>query len=139
MIIIAVDFGKARTGLAVCDPSELLASPLTVIKENNRQRLLAEIARCCTERRAEAVVVGLPKNMDGTEGESALNARELGAQLMEKTGLTVDFFDERGTTITAHGYLNATDTRGKKRKETVDAVAAVIILEDYLMARRNRS
>ena len=76
--------------------------------------------------------------MDGTEGESARGAREFGAALAERTGLPVDFCDERGTTITAHEYLNATDTRGKRRKAVVDAVAATVILENYLAARRSR-
>ena len=81
--------------------------------------------------------MGLPKNMDGSEGESAQNAREFGALLQEKTGLPVAFVDERGTTVTAHGYLNQTDVEGKKRKAVVDSVAAVIILQNYLDYRRN--
>lgn len=139
MILISVDLGKARTGLAVCDPMEIIASPLAVVHEHNRQKLAEKIAELCRARKAEGLVLGLPRNMDGTEGESAQNARVFGAQLAALTGLRVDFCDERGTTITAHGYLNGTDTRGKKRKETIDAVAAVIILEDYLRGRRNRS
>ena len=122
MVILGVDLGKARTGVAVCDKSELLASPVEVVNEHNR----------------EQIVVGLPRNMDGSEGESAQNARAFGAELAEKTGLPVDFSDERGTTITAHGFLNETNTRGKRRKATVDAVAATIILQDYLDYRRNR-
>ena len=82
--------------------------------------------------------MGLPRNMDGSEGESAQNAREIGALLEEVTGLPVEFVDERGTTITAHGYLNETNTRGKKRKAVVDAVAATVILEDCLRRRRNQ-
>ena len=85
---------------------------------------------------AELLAVGLPRNMDGTEGESAQNAREIGALLEESTGLPVEFVDERGTTITAHGYLNDTNTRGKKRKAVVDAVAATVILENFLEKRR---
>ena len=134
MVILGVDLGKARTGVAVCDKSELLASPVEVVNEHNRERLL-QLAKA---RRAEQIVVGLPRNMDGSEGESAQNARAFGAELAEKTGLPVDFSDERGTTITAHGFLNETNTRGKRRKATVDAVAATIILQDYLDYRRNR-
>ena len=96
------------------------------------------IAREAAEYGAAQLVVGLPRNMDGTEGESARSAREFGAALAERTGLPVDFCDERGTTITAHEYLNATDTRGKRRKAVVDAVAATVILENYLAARRSR-
>lgn len=138
MVILSVDLGKARTGTAVCDKSELIASPLEVISEFNRGKLAKRIAGLCNERRAELIVLGLPKNMDGSEGESAAAAREFGEILKEATGLPVAFCDERGTTITAHSYLNTTDTRGKKRKAVVDAVAAVIILEDYLRYRKNR-
>ena len=138
MVILGVDLGKARTGVAVCDKSELLASPVEVVNEHNRERLLERVAQLAKARRAEQIVVGLPRNMDGSEGESAQNARVVGAELAEKTGLPVEFSDERGTTITAHGFLNETNTRGKRRKATVDAVAATIILQDYLDYRRNR-
>lgn len=138
MIIMAVDLGKARTGLAVCDRGEVLASPLAVIQERDRARLVERVAAAARDSGAELLVVGLPRNMDGTEGESAQNAREAGAMLAEASGLPVDFCDERGTTITAHNYLNATNTRGKKRKAVVDAVAATVILEDYLQGRRNK-
>lgn len=137
MVIMAVDLGKARTGIALCDKTELLASPLTQINEYNREKLLDKISDLVKEKRAELLVVGLPKNMDGSEGESAKNARSFADKLAEKTGLPVDMQDERGTTITAHNYLNATDTRGKKRKSVVDAVAATIILEDYLNRKHN--
>ena len=132
MIILGIDLGKARTGVAICDRGELLASPLTVVNEHNRERLAA-LAR---ENRAELLAVGLPRNMDGTEGESAKNAREIGALLEEAAGLPVAFVDERGTTVTAHGYLNETNTRGKRRKAVVDAVAATVILQNYLDYRR---
>lgn len=138
MVILGVDLGKARTGVAVCDKSELLASPVEVVNEHNRERLLERVAQLAKARCAEQIVVGLPRNMDGSEGESAQNARAFGAEFAEKTGLPVDFSDERGTTITAHGFLNETNTRGKRRKATVDAVAATIILQDYLDYRRNR-
>lgn len=136
MIILAVDLGKARTGIAACDAGEMLASPVTVIEEWNRDKLCEKICTIAKERRAQQLVLGLPKNMDGTEGESAQGAREFGAKLAEAAGLPVDFQDERGTTITAHSFLNETNTRGKKRKAVVDAVAAVIILENYLQRRR---
>ena len=87
-------------------------------------------------KEVELIVVGLPKNMDGTEGESAQYAREFGKKLKEKTGIEVKMQDERGTTITAHKYLNATNTRGKKRKNVVDSVAATIILQNFLDSRK---
>ena len=138
MIIMSVDLGKARTGIAVCDKTEFLASPHAVIFEKSPKKLLEKVSQTAGEVKAELIVVGLPKNMDGTEGESAQNARAFAEQLSESTGIETVMQDERGTTVTAHNYLNATDTRGKKRKNTVDAVAAVIILQDYLDAKKNR-
>ena len=132
MVIISVDLGKARTGLAICDKTGFLASPLTVIEEKSPQKILEKVAKEVLENKAELVVVGLPKNMDGTEGESARNAREFADKLCELTGIKTVMQDERGTTITAHSYLSQRDVRGKKRKQTVDIVAASIILQDYL-------
>ena len=139
MIIMSVDLGKARTGLAVCDKTEFLASPYKVIFEKSPNKLPEKVVQAALEAKAELIVVGLPKNMDGTEGESAQNARAFAEQLKELTGLPVDMQDERGTTITAHGYLNDTNTRGKKRKAVVDEVAATIILQDYLDKRKSRT
>lgn len=136
MVIMSVDLGKARTGIAVCDKTEFLASPYCVIKETYIEHLLDKVAQCALETKAELIVVGLPKNMDGSEGESAENARAFASELQSRTKLPVEMRDERGTTITAHGYLNMTDTRGKKRKAVVDAVAATIILQDYLDYRK---
>lgn len=137
MVIMSVDLGKARTGIAICDKLEMLSTPLTQINEYNRDKLLVKVADIAKEHKAELVVVGLPKNMDGTEGESAKNAREFAESLKELSGLEIAMQDERGTTITAHNYLNTTNTRGKKRKAVVDSVAATIILEDYLNKRHN--
>ena len=138
MIILGIDLGKARTGVAICDKGELLASPLTVVTEYHREQLVEKLSALAKENKAELLAVGLPRNMDGSEGESAQNARDIGALLEAATGLPVEFVDERGTTITAHGYLNETNTRGKKRKAVVDAVAATVILEDCLRRRRNQ-
>lgn len=138
MKILAVDLGRARTGLAVCDENELLASPAGVISEYNMERLAQTIAAQAAERNVGCIVVGLPRNMNGSEGESAKNARAFAENLQKLVSVPVEMRDERGTTITAHGYLNNTDTRGKKRKAVVDAVAATIILQDYLDYRRNQ-
>lgn len=137
MVILGVDLGKARTGVSICDQAEMLAVPLTVVEERNRQRLVDRIAELAREHRAEGIVVGLPRNMDGSEGESALSARESAEQIAEKTGLPVELCDERGTTVTAHHYLNETNRRGKKRKAAVDAVAATVILQNHLDRRRH--
>lgn len=137
MVIMSVDLGKARTGLAICDKTEFLASPYKVIFEKSPNKLPDKIAEAAKEAQAEMLVVGLPKNMDGTEGESAQNARSVAQRLQELTGLPVEMQDERGTTITAHSFLNDTNTRGKKRKNVVDEVAATIILQNFLDKRKN--
>lgn len=132
MVIISVDYGDVRTGVAACDKLQLLASPVTVIKQKDPELLSEEIKKICIEKKAKKIVLGLPKNMDGSEGFRAEACKEFAKLLSEKTGLSVDFQDERLTTVSAHNILNATDTRGKKRKAVVDAVSAVLILEDYL-------
>lgn len=137
MIIMSVDLGKARTGIAVCDKTEFLASPYTVIFEKSPKQLLEKVVNTAKETKAELIVVGLPKNMDGSEGESAQNARAFAENLSNETGIECVMQDERGTTITAHNFLNTTNTRGKKRKNVVDEVAATIILQDYLDKRKS--
>ena len=132
MIIMSVDYGDMRTGIAVCDKMQILASPVCVITEKNRDVLVEKIAELAKERKAERICVGLPQNMDGSYGFRSDACRELGKMLEEKTGLTVAFQNERLTTVSAHNILNAVDVRGKKRKAVVDAVSAVLILEDYM-------
>lgn len=132
MVILSVDYGDARTGIAACDALQMLASSVTVIHQTEQEPLADEICRIAAEKKAQKLVLGLPKNMDGSEGFRAQACREFAALLSEKSGLPVDFQDERLTTVSAHNALNLTNTRGKKRKAVVDAVSAVIILEDYL-------
>ncbi len=136
MIIMAIDYGKARTGLALCDKKEILSFPLGVIEEKDMETLCKKITEKITENKAELVIIGLPKNMDGSLGESAKNAKELGEKLKSKVDINIDFWDERKTTVTAHEYLNQTNTRGKKRKSIIDAVSATIILQNYLDYRK---
>lgn len=135
MIIMAVDIGLARTGIAVCDSMEILASPVCVINESYEPKLIDAICEKAKELRAEKIVVGLPKNMDGTSGERANECSRIGGLIGEKTGIPVVMQDERQTTVTAHNALNVTNVRGKKRKAVVDAVAAVIILQSYIDRR----
>ena len=137
MKILAVDYGKVRTGLAICDEGELLATPLAVIRQTNPEKLAQEITQIARENQVRQIVVGNPFNMDGTEGESAHAAQHLASLIESSCSLPVIMRDERGTTVTAHQYLNQTDTRGKKRKAVVDAVAATIILQNYLDFRKN--
>lgn len=138
MIIMSVDLGKARTGIAVSDKGEGFAFPKTVINEYNTEKLVQKISEWAKELAAEEIVVGLPKNMDGTLGWRAEECSEIAEKIKAATSLPVVLWDERCTTVSAHTALNFTDTRGKKRKEVVDAVAAVIILEDYLAYKKNK-
>ena len=137
MRIMSVDFGDARTGLAMCDITEFLASPVGVRKEKRFDFAVEKVAEAASEHGAEAVIVGLPLNMNGSEGPRAELCREFAAKLGEKISVPIRMWDERQTTVSAAGYLNETDTRGKKRKAIIDAVAAVIILDSYLAWRKN--
>lgn len=137
MIIMSVDLGKARTGIAVSDSGESFAFPKKVITEYNEEKLINKICETAKELGAEMMVVGIPKNMDGSSGWRADECIAIADKIKEKSGIEVNMWDERCTTVSAHTYLNMTDTRGKKRKEVVDAVAATIILEDYLNYRKN--
>ena len=132
MIIMSVDLGHARTGLAISDNTGFLASPLCVIEERYDKRIVEKVSAKAKENKAELIVVGLPKNMDGTEGESAKRCRILAEEIEILSGIKTVLQDERGTTVTAHQYLSAGEVFGKKRKQRVDAAAATIILQNYL-------
>ena len=138
MKILAVDLGDAHTGLACCDRTETLASPIGIIHERHMPRVLAQVAAAVEEYQAGEVVVGYPKNMNNSIGKKAEQCAAFAQQLQELVTVPVVLWDERGTTVSAHNYLNETDTRGKKRKAVIDAVAATIILESYMMYRANK-
>lgn len=137
MIIMSVDLGKARTGIAFSDQNESFAFPKTVITEYNEDKLVNKICDCAVELGAQLIVVGYPKNMDGSAGSRAQDCAAIAEKIGEKSHLETVLWDERCTTVSAHTALNFTDTRGKKRKNVIDAVAAVIILEDYLSFKKN--
>ena len=137
MKIMAVDLGLVRTGLAVSDELELLASPIGTVTQRDFPALADTIAETAKQNGVQQIVVGLPRNMDGSKGESAQRAEAFAESLRNLTGLPVDLWDERLTTMSAIGYLNETNVRGKKRKAIVDTVSATIILEDYLQSRRH--
>ncbi|MCD7892044.1 MAG: Holliday junction resolvase RuvX [Ruminococcus sp.] len=137
MIIMSVDFGDSRTGIAVCGKSEMIASPVCVIQEKDFNRCIEKTAALAKEHQAEKIVVGYPKNMNNTISERAEKCQLFSEELAKLVSCPVKLWDERCTTVSAHNYLNATNTRGKKRKAVVDAVAAVIILESYLEYRKN--
>ena len=132
MKIMSVDYGDARTGVAFSDIRETLASPYAVIKETYQPKLIDKLCEIAEKEKAEKIVVGIPKNMDGSFGFRAEACREFGKNLEEKADLPVDFIDERLTTVMAHNVLSANNVRGKKRKDTVDAVSAVMILQSYI-------
>ena len=136
MYIMSVDVGTARTGIALSDKGEGFAFPKGVITEYNQDKLIVTLTEKAKELGAEMIVVGYPKNMDGSEGFKAKECAFVAEKLKETTGLPVELWDERCTTISAHTALNFTDTRGKKRKAVVDAVAATIILEDFMRRRK---
>ena len=136
MIILSVDYGDKRTGIAVCDKLQLLASPVCVLTEWNADVLAQKIVDIALEKKAEQIVVGLPKNMDGSKGFRADACEELGNIIKSKTDIPIVFWDERLTTVSAHRILSENNVRGKKRKAVVDAVAAVTILQDYIDSRK---
>ena len=130
--IIAIDYGDARTGVAVSDLTGSLAGEALTIQEWNAEKLAQRLAFFARERDAEKFVLGLPKNMDGTEGPRAALYREMAATIQAACGMEVVLWDERRTTVEAHQILSDCNYHGKKRKNTVDAVAASLILEGYL-------
>lgn len=137
MRVMAIDYGDARTGAAVSDEAGLLAGYTRVIAARDRERVLEELAELAGERGVGELVVGLPRNMDGSEGARAALCREFAGELARRTGLPVSLWDERRTTIEAHQILHASGKRMKSHKKTVDAVAACLILEGYL-AKKSR-
>lgn len=136
MIILSIDLGAVRTGLAICDKHEILASPLGTIKEADTDLLASKIIDKIIETKSEMIVIGLPKNMDGSIGASAQKAIDFKSLLESKIDLPIILWDERKTTITAHQYLNEVNIRGKKRKNIIDTLSASIILENYLNYRK---
>lgn len=132
MIIMSVDYGDVRTGIAFCDKNEFLASPHSVIKETYLPKLVDKICEAAKKGSAEKIIVGLPRNMDGTYGYRCEECKALGKLIQEKAALPVDYQDERLTTVIAHSFLSDNNVRGKKRKEQVDAVSASVILQSYI-------
>lgn len=130
--LMAIDFGDTRTGLAVSDASRFLASGIGYVSPGGIDKTVEAVAEAAVENGAVALIVGLPVNMDGSEGGRAARCRKFARMLKESTGLAVAMFDERMTTMTASRYLNETNTRGKKRKGVIDTLSAQIILQNCL-------
>ena len=137
MRVLAIDYGDARTGIAISDASGSIVGRTTVIHSRRPQQTAEAIAALVQESGAERLVMGFPRNMDGTEGPRAALYRDFAALLEQTAGITPVLWDERRTTIEAHQILNESNYHGKKRKNTVDAVAASLILEGYLAYLRN--
>lgn len=135
MKILAVDYGDARTGIAISDLLCSIVGSTTVIHSRNDEKTIDKIRELVRENSVGEIVVGLPKNMDGTEGARAELCRSFAEKLSEATGLPVHMWDERRTTVEAHNILSQHNYHGQKRKNTVDAVAAGLILEGYLAFR----
>ena len=129
---MGIDYGDARTGVALSDLRCTIVGSTCVVPSRNTEKALADIVRMAKEQEVGTIVVGLPRNMNGTEGLRAELCREFAARLGELTGLEIVMWDERRTTVEAHNILSQHNYHGKKRKDTVDAVAASLILEGYL-------
>ena len=134
--IMGIDYGDARTGIAISDLLCSIVGSTTVVPSRNKEKAIADIVRLVKENEVGQIVVGLPRNMDGTEGIRAQLCREFAEDLKMATGLPVDMWDERRTTVEAHNILSQHNYHGQKRKNTVDAVAASLILEGYLAFRK---
>ena len=135
MKIMGVDYGDARTGIAISDLMCSIVGSTFVVPSRNREKAVADIVRLVNENMVGEIVVGLPRNMDGSEGVRAELCREFAAVLEEATGVKTVMWDERRTTVEAHNILSQHNYHGQKRKNTVDAVAASLILEGYLAFR----
>lgn len=135
-MVLGVDFGDSRTGYAVSDALGFAAQTLEVYKEKNMIKVAEHTAKLAKDVNAEKIVLGFPKNMNGTIGDRGKKSKKLAALLKEKTGLPVVLWDERLTTVSAHNLMNQTNVRGIKRKETVDKIAAAFILQSYLDSQR---
>lgn len=132
MKIMSIDYGDVRTGIAMSDIREMLASPYTVINETYQPKLVDKLVEIINENKIGKIVIGLPRNMDGTYGYRCDECKSLGSAIAEKIDIEIAYEDERLTTVMAHNILSDNNVRGKKRKDTVDAVSAVMILQSYL-------
>ncbi len=132
MRVCALDLGDSRTGVAFSDLMGMLVGETAVIHEKNTARLMDKICALMAEKKPDSIAVGCPVNMNGTRGERAERATRLAAEITDRTGIKTVMIDERRTTVDAHRILGDNGVYGKKRKDTVDAVAAALILETYL-------
>ena len=137
MRVMAIDYGDAHTGIAISDLTCQLAGHTETIHSRKREKVVERIGELIREYEVTELVLGYPKNMDGTLGPRAEKAAELSEALREASGLPVTLWDERRTTIAAHEILFSAGKNGKQRKKTVDAVAAALILEGFLTLKNS--
>ena len=135
---LGVDYGDVRTGLAECDVSGMLASGITTIKEGGMRNTAERVAKEATARSCKKIIIGRPKNMDGTEGERATVIKAFAEILSSITDIPIDFYDERMTTMQAYRFLDGAGTFGKKRKDVIDTLSAELILQSYIDRERLR-
>ena len=133
---LGVDYGDVRTGLAECDASGLIAGRIGTISEGGMKRTAERVASEAAVRNCKKIIVGLPKNMDGSEGFRADTVRAFVEILKSLTDIPIDFYDERMTTMQAYRFLDSTSTFGKKRKDKIDTLSAEIILQNYIERER---
>ena len=134
---LGVDYGDVRTGLSECDVSGMLASGITTIREGGMRNTAERVAKEAESRGCKKIVVGLPRNMDGSEGDRAKTVRTFAEILGTLTEIPIDFYDERMSTMQAYRFLDGTATFGKKRKDAIDTLSAEIILQNYLDREKN--
>lgn len=137
MKILAVDYGDSRTGLAICDEGEILASPLKTVFEKNFDRCVEQVAATISESGAKLVIVGDPINMNGSRGERSEKCSLFAEKIRSLVDVPVRMWDERSSTVTAITYMNEVNKRGKKRREVLDQAAAAVILDSFLQFRKN--
>lgn len=133
---LGVDYGDKRTGLAECDASGLIAGGICTVSEGGMNKTAIRVAKEAEARSCKKIIIGLPKNMDGTEGPRADVVKAFAALLSEHTDIPIDFYDERMTTMVAYRFLGETGTYGKKRRDAVDTLSAEIILQNYIDRER---
>ena len=140
MRILGIDYGDLRVGLALSDPTELLAGGIGTVKITGMNDAVTQIAKIVAEKDVKKTVIGLPLNMNGSAGDSAAKIRVFGNKLAAACpGLEIEYLDERRYSILADGFMDETGTFGKKRKQAVDTLSAQIILQTYLDQQKNRA
>ncbi len=139
MVIMSIDYGDSRTGISACDKNEILASPVCVINEKYFPKLFDKTISVIEEKKPEIIVMGYPKNMDGTCGERCEKCKDFADKITAETGIQTVLWDERLTTVSAYKSLHEADFHGKKTRKVIDAVAAVTILQSYIDYRKNNT